>query len=231
MQTASSVARTDRVPEVAAPLRELQVQTSQVDLLGMWITWPKFLFFAGPSASGKSSLMNEIKIRDPRVHWISSYTNRKPRSGDFPGEYSYVTDKKFASMAEEGEFLWTAGPHGNRYGTLKSDLVTALTSDTLSMLHAVPACLPLLHDFAPSKVYPFFVHVDHPRIVLPQRMRKRDPNYDHADCERRVKECLDWEVQARKSTLRYKFVNNSHKLEMAYSVVLNALRKPANLSA
>ncbi|MBI4190135.1 MAG: guanylate kinase [Betaproteobacteria bacterium] len=71
-----------------------------------------------PSGAGKTSLVNELLKADPGIKLSVSYTTRKPRAGEVDGrEYHFVTEQKFAHMAEQGEFLESALVHGNQYGT------------------------------------------------------------------------------------------------------------------
>jgi guanylate kinase len=52
-----------------------------------------------------------------------SFTTRKPRAGEVGGEdYTFVTEKRFRRMIEEGEFVEWAEVHGNLYGTSRKRL-------------------------------------------------------------------------------------------------------------
>src|SRR5712691_12596715 len=73
---------------------------------------------SAPSGAGKSSLVSAALAEDKRLALSISFTTRPPRAGEANGrEYHFVDSKTFASMLERGEFLESAGVHGNRYGT------------------------------------------------------------------------------------------------------------------
>lgn len=73
---------------------------------------------AAPSGAGKSSLvaraMKELKC----LRFSISYTTRKPRGTERHGvDYYFVSEKKFLTMRERGEFIESALVHGYYYGT------------------------------------------------------------------------------------------------------------------
>lgn len=75
--------------------------------------------FAGPSGSGKSSLIRRLFAAYPELFAFSvSHTTREPRAGETDGvDYYFVNEQEFTTMIEAGEFLEHAVVHGNRYGT------------------------------------------------------------------------------------------------------------------
>lgn len=76
---------------------------------------------AAPSGAGKSSLVNALLERDPRLHLSVSYTTRAPRTGEVEGrDYHFISSEAFLGMRARGEFLESAEVHGNFYGTSKS---------------------------------------------------------------------------------------------------------------
>lgn len=75
----------------------------------------------GPSATGKSTLMNEVVKRDERFSRVRSFTTRNPRSNDEPGHYIYMTPDELQKREAAGEILTdivfpTTGHH---YGTVE----------------------------------------------------------------------------------------------------------------
>jgi guanylate kinase len=84
-----------------------------------------------PSGAGKTSLIKALLEDEPGLRLSTSYTTRKPRSGELPGrEYHFVDEPTFLAMQARGEFLESAEVHGNRYGTSKHAL-----EDTLEKGH------------------------------------------------------------------------------------------------
>lgn len=68
-----------------------------------------FVAAVGPSAIGKSTIMNRVSIMDPDFKWVITRTSRPPRSNDTPEMYRYIiTDDDFAKLEEDiahGELL------------------------------------------------------------------------------------------------------------------------------
>lgn len=73
---------------------------------------------AAPSGAGKTSMVQALLERDPKVSLSVSYTTRAPRPGEVDGHhYHFVTRSVFEAMLERTEFLESALVHGNYYGT------------------------------------------------------------------------------------------------------------------
>ncbi len=71
-----------------------------------------------PSGAGKTSLVGALLKADPRIQLSVSYTTRQPRPGESNGrEYHFVSEQKFQSMLDQGDFLESALVHDNYYGT------------------------------------------------------------------------------------------------------------------
>jgi len=73
---------------------------------------------AAPSGAGKTSLVKALIERDPTLKFSISYTTRKPRSSEVPGEdYFFVSEQEFRKMERENAFLEYAQVFDNWYGT------------------------------------------------------------------------------------------------------------------
>jgi len=83
---------------------------------------------AAPSGAGKTSLVNEVKTRDPSLRVSVSHTTRKQRPTEVPGrDYNFVSVEEFKRLREAGEFLEYAQVFDNFYGTGRAQ-VEALRS-------------------------------------------------------------------------------------------------------
>lgn len=73
---------------------------------------------SAPSGAGKTSLCRAVTdALDNLTHSVST-TTRKPRNGEIDGrDYFFVTEDRFRSMVEAGDFVEWAEVHGNLYGT------------------------------------------------------------------------------------------------------------------
>lgn len=73
---------------------------------------------AAPSGAGKTSLVNALVARDPRLEISVSFTTRAPRPGERDGvHYHFTTPEAFRQRQAQGEFLEHAEVFGNFYGT------------------------------------------------------------------------------------------------------------------
>lgn len=90
---------------------------------------------SGPSAVGKSTVVEAIRRNNPEV-WLSiSVTTRRPRPGEVHGrEYYFVTERAFKEMAAAGELLEWARYAGNFYGTPRSPVAERLEGGIPSLL-------------------------------------------------------------------------------------------------
>ena len=78
---------------------------------------------SAPSGAGKTTLCKQIiRIMD-NIRPSVSFTTRKPRAGEIPGEdYSFVSEEEFSAMIDRGDFVEWARVHGNFYGTSRRKL-------------------------------------------------------------------------------------------------------------
>lgn len=82
--------------------------------------WRRGIFFVitGPSAVGKTTLMERIMTSDDRLSYSTSHTTRSRREGERDGrDYHFVTENEFNRMVDEGGFLEWAEIYGDYYGT------------------------------------------------------------------------------------------------------------------
>ncbi len=85
------------------------------------------MIVSGPSGAGKGTLVERVVDRVPGV-WVSvSATTRPPRPGEVEGEhYLFLSPEEFERKVQRNEFLEHASVHGNRYGTLRSEVEARL---------------------------------------------------------------------------------------------------------
>src|SRR5262245_14290250 len=77
---------------------------------------------SAPSGAGKTTLVEKLVERTPRLKRSRSYTSRPAREGETNGvDYNFVTRERFEAMIAAGEFLEFANVFGNFYGTCASE--------------------------------------------------------------------------------------------------------------
>lgn len=127
-----------RRPEPAArpnALLGLHDQAWAGDPDGMRRCATRLTVLSGPSAVGKSTVVEAIRRRNPQV-WLSiSVTTRVPRPGEVDGrEYYFVTEREFTKMTAAGELLEWARYAGNFYGTPRAPVAERLDAGIPSLL-------------------------------------------------------------------------------------------------
>jgi guanylate kinase len=102
---------------------------------GSQLSAARLTVLSGPSAVGKSTVVEAIRQHNPEV-WLSiSVTTRRPRPGEVHGrEYYFVTEQAFNEMATAGELLEWARYAGNYYGTPRAPVVERLEAGIPSLL-------------------------------------------------------------------------------------------------
>lgn len=85
------------------------------------------LVISGPSGTGKGTLIERLMKEDPTLVFSVSATTRAPRPGEIDGvHYHFVTNEQYDQLVAENAFVEYANVHGNRYGTLRSEVYERL---------------------------------------------------------------------------------------------------------
>jgi len=96
---------------------------------------PFVLVVSGPSGAGKSTFVGMLLERFPDLKFSVSATTRPRRPGEVDArDYHFLSEAEFQRRAEAGEFLEHAGVHGDRYGTLRSEVFLALEAGRVALL-------------------------------------------------------------------------------------------------
>ena len=84
---------------------------------------------AAPSGGGKTSLLQALMQKRPRLEFSVSCTTRKPRAHEKDGrDYHFITREEFERLIAAGEFIEHAEVFGNLYGTRRSVVEAALAA-------------------------------------------------------------------------------------------------------
>ncbi|MFT4201316.1 guanylate kinase [Gordonia sp. (in: high G+C Gram-positive bacteria)] len=91
----------------------------------------RLVVLVGPSAVGKSTVVNAVRARLPELFFSVSATTRGPRPGEVDGrDYHFVTPERFDEMIAGDELLEWAEIHGGlqRSGTPATPVLDALAA-------------------------------------------------------------------------------------------------------
>ena len=85
------------------------------------------LILSSPSGGGKTTITKLLLERRSDVGYSVSCTTRQPRPGEENGkDYFFLSRDEFERREARGEFAESADVHGNRYGTLRSEVERVL---------------------------------------------------------------------------------------------------------
>jgi guanylate kinase len=162
---------------------------------------------SAPSGSGKSTLVSKVLQRDPRLRFSVSYTTRKPRGREKPGEsYIYIGRSEFEERIGKGEFLEHAEVFGNYYGTHRSILEQTRQEGKDLVLDIDVQGARQLKTQVPEAVSIFILAPS--RDILEQRLRSRSEDSEEV-IQRRLRDAA-MEIANYK---QYDYIVVNHRLE------------------
>ena len=90
---------------------------------------PLLIVISGPAGVGKDSLIQRLKERGCKLHFVVTATDRAPRPGEVHGvDYFFLPTEEFLRMKQEGELLEHAVVYGQHKGIPKQQVREALAS-------------------------------------------------------------------------------------------------------
>ena len=173
------------------------------------------LVISGPSGAGKGTLAQRLLKEDPSFKFSVSCTTRAPRNIEMEGvHYYFVSDARFDELLKEDAFLEYAVVHGNRYGTLKSQVYEAICRGENILLDIDPQGARRVMDSEKDCVTVFILPPSYKELKTRLHTRNTD---DPVEIERRLKNARG-EIE-QLSRYQYAVVNN--ELDLAYEQLLS----------
>lgn len=87
------------------------------------------IVISGPSGAGKDTVMQRMKERGLKFHFVTTATTRLRRPNEVDGkDYLFISAEKFARMIEADEFMEHALVYGDYKGVPKEQVRKALAS-------------------------------------------------------------------------------------------------------
>jgi guanylate kinase len=151
------------------------------------------LVLSSPSGAGKTTLARKLLESDPSITMSVSATTRFPRPGEVDGrDYYFINPADFDRMIGQNEFLEHAQVFGNRYGTPKEPVMSALAGGrdvlfdidwqgTQQLSQKAPADLVRVFILPPSKaeLVSRLTGRNEAPAVLEKRMAKANDEISH----------------------------------------------------
>jgi guanylate kinase len=173
---------------------------------------------SAPSGSGKSTLVSRLVQRDQRLRFSVSYTTRKPRGREKPGEhYIYISRPEFEARIEAGEFLEYAEVFGNYYGTSRKILEQSRQEGMDLVLDIDVQGARQLKDKLSEAVSIFVLAPS--RDILEQRLRTRSEDAEEV-IQRRLRDAAE-EIRNYK---RYDYVLVNHRVDESVDTLVSIIR-------
>jgi guanylate kinase len=139
---------------------------------------------SAPSGAGKTTLVERLVERTPRLKMSRSYTSRVAREGEADGvDYNFVRRDQFEAMIASDSFLEWAEVFGNLYGTSAADTERLLAAgdDVVLVIDVQGARQLRRRGVAATTVFV----MPPSAAILEQRLRGRSKNSE-AEIQRRL---------------------------------------------
>jgi guanylate kinase len=173
---------------------------------------------SAPSGSGKSTLVSRLLNADRDLRFSVSYTTRKPRGAEVPGEsYVYISNDEFLQRVAAGEFLEHAEVFGNYYGTHRSVLDNAQSEGKDLILDIDVQGARQLKERIPEAVTIFILAPS--RDILEQRLRARSEDSEHV-IQRRLHDA----AQEIRNYRQYDYIIINHQVEESVGTLAAIIR-------
>ena len=173
---------------------------------------------SAPSGSGKSTLVSRLLASDLGLRFSVSYTTRKPRGTERPGEnYNYISRVEFEARIQRGEFLEHAVVFGNYYGTHREVLEQAQREGKDLILDIDVQGARQLKEGIPEAVSIFILAPS--RDILEQRLRARSEDSEEV-IQRRLREAAE-EIR---NYNQYDYVLVNHQVEESVNTLAAIIR-------
>jgi len=173
---------------------------------------------SAPSGSGKSTLVTKLMASDPDLRFSVSYTTRRQRGNEVPGEsYIYISRKEFTDRIAAQEFLEHAEVFGNFYGTHRNVLDDARAEGKDLILDIDVQGARQLKERIPDAVSIFILAPS--RDILEQRLRSRSEDSEEV-IQRRLREAAE-EIR---NYSQYDYILVNHQVEESVGTLAAIIR-------
>lgn len=165
---------------------------------------------SAPSGSGKTTLCKALQSARPDIEWSVSCTTREPRQNEINEiDYYFITNEVFMKHVADNAFAEWEDVHGQYYGTLKSNLDTAIIQKGTVLLDLDVKGSMSIRSLYPEQSFSIFIlppSIDH----LRGRLRRRG-----TDSELRIEKRLQRFEKEMEYKNKFDYVLINDDLEVA----------------
>jgi len=136
---------------------------------------PLLIVISGPSGVGKDTIIEQMRVAMPELHYSVTATTRPRRPGEIDGvHYHFYTPEDFTHMVEAEGFLEHATVYGNLYGVPKSEVRRAIERGQDVVVKVDPQGAMTIRRLAPEALLIFLLPPDMEELARRLRSRKTD---------------------------------------------------------
>lgn len=173
------------------------------------------LILSGPSGAGKSSLYKNLAKAFPKHYFSISSTTRPKRNDEIDGvHYHFISQERFEDGIAKGEFLEWAKVYGYYYGTLKMEVLEALSADKLVIFDIDVQGQKNLQKVFPKQTISVFITTKNQQ-TLQERLQERG-----SDSTSVVQKRLESALNEMRSLPNYDYLIINEDLQIATNQLL-----------
>ena len=165
---------------------------------------------SAPSGSGKTTLCKALQSARPDIEWSVSCTTREPRQNEINEiDYYFISNEVFMKHVADNAFAEWEDVHGQYYGTLKTNLDTAIIQKGTVLLDLDVKGSVSIRSLYPEQSFSIFIlppSIDH----LRGRLRRRG-----TDSELRIEKRLQRFEKEMEYKNKFDYVLINDDLEVA----------------
>jgi guanylate kinase len=136
---------------------------------------PLMIVISGPSGVGKDTVIQGLKERDARLHFVVTATTREPRFNEVNGvDYFFLSKDEFAEMIEQDKFLEYAVVYNDFKGIPKEQVRLALESGQDVVMRVDVQGAATLREIYPDVLLIFLTVRDEEELKNRLIQRKKD---------------------------------------------------------
>jgi guanylate kinase len=181
------------------------------------------LVIAGPTGSGKDTVIKEVIKKVPNANFLVNATSRKPRADEVDGKnYYFLSNEQFLKELENGNILeyYHRADTDTYYGTYKPDLLKKIEGNGIAIAQLQIVGAKFLKDnYNATTIFILPESLD----IIEKRVRSRAEISDLEWAER-LKH-LEREVKEDVNFYDYKVTNFEGKLEDTVNSVIEIMKK------